>query len=187
MLQLKVAFGQETYDEVLNEFGHLGTYDLELEHSLASLSKWESEFKKPFLSNDPKTTGETFSYIKSMILTPNVPQEVFEGLSDENLLSINNYINDPMTATWFTETSKEPSGRPVVVTAEIIYYWMVALAIPFECQYWHLNRLFTLIKVINLKNSPPSKANRTSRDRQEMNAARLAENARRKAALGTTG
>lgn len=172
--------GDEFYDEIADEFSTMGDLELQLEHSLASLSKWESEFRKPFLSTKDKTTEETLGYIRAMTLTPNVPPEVFSRLSSENLDAINAYITAPMTATWFQEVPDKPNRE--IVTAEVIYYWMLSGNIPFECENWHLNRLFTLIKVVGEKNAPAKKLSRSeiAQRNRALNEQRLRE-------LNTTG
>lgn len=176
-----VIKGIELFDEEKQEFTYSESFVLELEHSLVSMSKWESIHEKPFLKKGEKTSEEVFSYIKCMILTPDFPPEVLLRLSQENLNDINTYIDAKMTATWFSDI---PSGKQSseVITAELIYYWMISFTIPFECEKWHLNRLFTLIKICNLKNAKPKKMSKS-----EIAARNRELNARRKAELGTTG
>ena len=141
---------------------------LQLEHSLVSLSKWESKWQKAFLSKKDKTFEETIDYIKCMTVTPNVNDLVYGLLTIEHIKQINDYISAPMTATYFREDPNEKKSREIV-TAELIYWWMISLGIPFECQKWHLNRLLTLIKVCTIKNAPPKK--RSKRDIMAQNAA----------------
>lgn len=151
----------EMWDEAKEEFSYFDGQILQLEHSLVSLSKWESNWCKPFLSSDKKTTEEILDYIRCMTITQNVNPKVYDCLSDENFSEIQRYIDAPMTATTFSIDPSERGGFEII-TAEIIYYWMVAFNIPFECQKWHLNRLLTLIKVCERKNRPPKKMSQRS-------------------------
>lgn len=171
----------EQWDEIKQEFVFTKEQTLSLEHSLVSLSKWESKWCKVFLTKDNKTSEETLDYIKFMTLTQNVDSEVYNYLTNGNISEINEYIEAPMTATYFSDEKTGKTSREQI-TAELIYYWMIALNIPFECQKWHLNRLLTLIKVCNIKNQPPKK--RSKKDIMSRNAAL---NAARKKQLNTKG
>lgn len=146
---------------------------LQLEHSLVSISKWESKWHKPFLSTK-MTDEQSIDYIRCMTITQNVPPEVYDRIPSEIIDEITEYINNPMTATWFSEDKNQRPNREVV-TNELIYYWMIALDIPAAYEKWHLNRLLTLIKVCKIKNEPPKKMgkNTTLRRNASLNAARL--------------
>lgn len=146
----------ELWDEKNKVFVIKKGKTLRLEHSLVSLSKWESKWHKAFLSKKEKTYEETIDYIKCMTITQNVDPEVYDYLTNDNVIEINKYIENPMTATTFHNTQTGKANNDVV-TAELIYYWMIALNIPFECQKWHLNKLLTLIRVCEIKNTPPKK------------------------------
>lgn len=173
MLQIKVLLSPEGWDEKKQEFVEPKTQILQLEHSLVSLSKWESKWCKPFISKTEKTAEEILDYIKCMTITQNVKPEVYDHLSRANIDEINKYIEAPMTATTFFEDKNTRNNREII-TSELIYYWMIALQIPPEYQKWHLNRLLTLIRVCNVKNAPPKKMSKReimSRNAQ-LNAAR---------------
>lgn len=180
MLTLIVP-GTEMFDERTSEFVTHGDVTLELEHSLVSLSKWESKYEKPFLGQDKKSTVEVIGYVEAMLLTPNVPEEIFSKLTEENFAKINEYLDMKMTATWFSDQPGAPKSKEVI-TAELIYYWLIVFQIPFECQHWHLNRLFTLIRVCNVKQSKPEKMSRN-----EIAQRNRELNAQRRAQLGTKG
>lgn len=180
MLQITVP-ADELWDEAKGEFVPVKEQTLQLEHSLISLSKWESKWCKSFFSKKEKTYEETIDYIKCMTLTQNVKSNVYLNLSRENIDEINKYIEAPMTATVFSEDPMRKSSRETI-TSELIYYWMIALNIPFECQKWHLNRLLTLIRVCEIKNTPPKKMSR-----REIMSRNAALNAARRKQLNTRG
>lgn len=181
MLQIKVALSPEGWDEKKQEFVEPKTQVLQLEHSLVSMSKWESKWCKPFLSKSSKTSEEMLDYIKCMTITQNVKPETYEHLTQANIEEINAYIQAPMTATTFAEDRDGKSNREIV-TAELIYYWMIALQIPVEFQKWHLNKLLTLVRVCNIKNAPPKKMSK--KDVMSRNAAL---NAARRKQLNSKG
>lgn len=166
MLQIIVP-ATEQWDEIKQEFVYTKETTLQLEHSLVSLSKWESKWCKPFLSKEDMTAEETIDYIRCMTITQNVNPEVYTCLSDENIAQVRDYIQAPMTATFFRKENSPPSRE--IITSELIYYWMITLNIPFECQKWHLNRLLTLIRVCNIKNQPAKR--RSQREIMEYNTA----------------
>lgn len=180
MLRITIP-AAELWDEAKQEFVYTKEQTLQLEHSLVSLSKWESKWHKAFFSKEDKTTEETLDYIRCMTLTQNVRPEVYRNLTAANVKDVNDYIGDPMTATVFHE-DRMPHGNRETVTSELIYYWMIALNIPFECQKWHINRLLTLIKVCNVKNQPPKK-----RSRGEIMSRNAALNAARRKRLNSRG
>ena len=165
----------ERFDEKKMEFIQTREQKLKLEHSLISISKWESKFKKPFLSSE-KSAGEVLEYVRFMTLTQNVDPEVYFNLTEENIITVRDYIEDSMTATTFKELPKKKRSREIV-TAELIYYWMIAFNIPVEFEKWHLNRLLTLIEVCARKQESPKKMSRRelSEQHRAINAANRAK------------
>lgn len=179
MLKLTIVLS-ESYDDDKQEFVN-ETVELELEHSLVSLSKWESKHEKPFLGNKDKTNEEAIDYVRCMILTPDFDPEVLNYLNEDNLSEVNTYIEAKMTATWFRE-SKDNRPNREQITSELMYYWMSSYQIPWEAQYWHLNRLFTLIRVFNAKNATQEK-----KTPQQIAAERRALNEQRRKQNNTKG
>ena len=171
---------KEMYDEEANKIYVLPAVSFDLEHSLVSLSKWESYWEKPFLGKE-KTDQETLSYIEFMTISPDVDPQVYSRLTSEHLEEIQRYIQKKMTATWFSETGQKPESKEII-TAEIIYYWMLSYEIPFECENWHLNKLLALIKVCTAKNEKPKK-----RSTAEIVEERRRLNAQRRAAENSAG
>ena len=180
MLQITIP-GIELWDESREIFTQTKEQTLQLEHSLVSLSKWESKWGKAFLSKQEKTYEETIDYIKCMTITQNVDPNVYNHLSKSIIDKITEYIEAPMTATYFSKEQSNGNSREQV-TSELIYYWMIALNIPFECQKWHLNRLLTLIRVCNIKNQPPKKMSKRA-----IMSRNAALNAARRKQLNTRG
>lgn len=158
MLKIKTQ-KKEFWDEKTQEFVYSEGCEFRLEHSLLSISKWEAKYHKPFFSKEEKTDEETLYYIKCMILDDDIDIESINTIhifGNEELSEINAYINDSQTATWFSDNKKNKKSKsPEQVTNELVYYWMIALGIPFECEKWHFNRLLTLIEVCNIKNEKP--------------------------------
>lgn len=181
MLRIEVPIGPADWDEEKEEFVPPSMKVLDLEHSLVSLSKWESKWCKPFFSKNDKPAEEILDYIQMMAVTPEVQPEVWDNLTQQNIFDIRAYIDAPMTATTFANDTRAQTSREII-TSELIYYWMIALNIPFECQHWHLNRLLTLIRVCNVKNAPPKK--QSKRDIISRNAAL---NAARRKQLNSKG
>ena len=182
MLQITIP-AIEKWDEVKEEFVYSKAYTIRLEHSLVSLSKWESVYCKPFLSKNKMTVMETIDYVRFMTITQNVPPEAYYNLTEDNMKAIEAYIDAPMTATWFSkeENNKGPMSRKII-TSEVIYHWMISLNIPLEWEKRHLNRLLALIKVCRIENQPPKK-----RSRKEILARNKQLNAERRNRLNTSG
>ena len=174
---------QEYWDEINNVFVESKKeYTLQLEHSLVSIAKWETKWCKSFFSKEDKTEDENIYYIKCMTLTQNVDPEAYQYLTDDNKRQITEYMTTPKTATTFPKTTNNKRNNELL-TSELIYYYMVALTIPFECQKWPLERLLTLIRICNIKNQPPKKG----RSKQEILSNNAAINAARRQKMGTMG
>lgn len=181
MLRIKIPISPEGWDELKQEFVEPNYQVLELEHSLVSISKWESKWCKSFLSNNNKTDEEIFDYIKCMTITEDVDPIVYLHLTRELVDEIYDYINAPMTATCFSENSRD-KGPNEKITSELIYFWMVSFGVPFECENWHINRLMTLLRVCSIKNTPPKKMSS-----KEIANRNRSLNAARRSKLGTRG
>lgn len=182
MLQITIPAREVAYDEVKNEFCYTKEWTLQLEHSLVSISKWESKWHKPFLDKKEKTAEEIIDYIRCMTITQNVDPEVYNNLTKDNISAIIAYIDDPMTATWFNDDKNKKPVRREILTNELIYYAMCSYKIPVEFQKWHLNRLLTLLRVFAIKNEPPKKMSKSEIMRRNKSL-----NEARRNALGTRG
>lgn len=173
--------GREIFDNKTQTFSTTKEQTLQLQHSLVSLSKWESKWNKPFLSKTQKTIEETIDYVKCMTITQNINPNVYNSLTKENIDAINKYIDAPMTATTFHNEKNKGSSRETI-TSELIYFWMISYNIPMECQKWHLNRLLTLIRICDIKNSPSKKMSK-----RDIANSYASLNAARKSKLNTKG
>ena len=173
----------EFFDTTKEEFYYIKSQILKLEHSLVSVSKWEAEHEKPFLAHDKMSEADMIDYIRCMTITQNVDPLVYVGLTDDIIQQVAEYINKPMTATWFrSDNCKSSNKASEIVTSEVIYYWMTIFNIPMACQKWHLNRLLTLIKVCDEKSKPQK--NMPKREQRERYRA---INEARKKQLNTRG
>ena len=181
MLKIVIP-GWEKFDETTSRIISVPDKELRLEHSLISISKWESKWKKPFLAKENMTMEETVDYVRCMTITQNVDPDVYNHMSVDNIMKVKAYISDPMTATWFSNRQQKTAGVSSVITSELIYWQMIALEIPFECQTWHLNRLLTLIRICAEKQKPDKKMSKSALMKRNRSL-----NAARKAKLGSRG
>lgn len=167
-------FLNESNNEIINV--NVDKTIIQLEHSLISLKKWEQKWHKPFLGEEDKTHSELLDYIRCMTLNHGIKEDVYNWIPSDLFNKVVEYIKDPMTATWFSGNNLIGAQKKQneIITAEIIYYWMIALSIPVEFQKWHLNQLLTLIKVVNIKNSKPEKKDSATaaRERAALNKLR---------------
>lgn len=182
MLNLTIK-KQSLYNEKENRFYDVKEdVNLELEHSLLAISKWESKWHVPFLEKKEKTREQVIDYVRCMSLDPNISSVVFYGLSNEQLQAVSEYINDPMTATTITNYNQSSRGKAEIVTSELIYYWMNECNISKECETWHLNRLLRLIEITSIKRQPEKKM-----PKRGVMAQNRALNAARRAKSGSRG
>lgn len=180
MLRVTIP-GDENFNNETQTFESINEVVVDLEHSLVSLSKWESKHQKPFLSAGKLSKEEIIDYLMAMVITPNVDLDALHMCSQKEIDLIQEYIDSKQSATTFG-TMPERRGPGEIITSELIYYWIVSFNIPFECQYWHLNRLFALIRICNIKNSKQKRM-----PRNEIAQRNRDLNAQRKAELGTKG
>lgn len=164
------------FDEANSIFIDVKGRGITLEHSLVSISKWESKWHKPFLAKTEKTPAELTDYFRCMTIEKNVDPYLYSFLTNDQIKEIMDYIDNPMTATSFRDEKKSRSNSEII-TSELIYYWMVAYNIPFQCEKWHLNRLLTLIRICNIKNEDPKKMSKSEvmRNNHALNQMRRAQ------------
>lgn len=179
MLELTIE-GKEGWNEKTEEFVKVPTVMLRLEHSLLSVSKWEQKWHKPFLVPNPdRTPDENRDYVRCMSLAP-FSDDVLYRLTPDHHRQINDYINDPATAT--TTKTKRSRASNQFISSELIYARMVEFQIPFSAEKWHLNRLLKLIEVLANNQKPAKKM-----PKREIYSQNAAINAARKAQYNTRG
>lgn len=176
MLRLEIL-GEENWDEENERFVYPNRFFVKLEHSLVSLSKWETKFGKPFLTEDEKTGEEIMSYIECMILDEDDPSSVMPFLNQEHVNKIQEHIDNKQTATWFNDNSQKRNTQ--TITNELVYYWMSVAGLSIDHQYWHLNRLFTLLRVHSAQQEAANNAGKKKKFTAADAANRAAENKRR--------
>ena len=168
---------KEMFDEAASTFIMYPETELHLEHSLISLSKWESKWKKPYLGTEERTREEILDYIYCMSMDKNTDPELINHMGIEEYKKIQEYILDSHTATKIYYRRPKKGGRPEVYTSEVLYYYMIYYGIPWAAEKWHLNRLITLIKVCGIKGGTTNQAmdmNAIFAQNRALNAARRA-------------
>lgn len=172
----------ELFDEETDRFMKVKPQSLNLEHSLISISKWETNHCKPFLTKEKKSTEEILDYIRCMIINPPKNVDIVKAFTSKEINEVIEYINKKKTATTVTFFSKQPHSKQETITSELVYYWMFSAGIAIECEKWPLDRLFALIKIFGAKNAPKQKG--TNREYKRMQSD---INAKRRAALHSKG
>jgi hypothetical protein len=181
MLEITIQ-GDELWDEDAEQFVYTDSVVVQFEHSLVSLSKWEARFHKLFLTDEKRSDEEMIGYVEAMVMTPGIGAEVLHRMSEEQISRINDYINDPMTGTTISQLPQTGPRSSERISSELIYFWMSHYSIPYEARDWHLNRLFTLIKIHHAKNQKERKV-----PRQKVAQSNAEINAARRAASGSKG
>lgn len=182
MLEITIP-GSEDFDEVTNEFKSVKGGKLYLEHSLRSISAWEAKFKKPYLSDKQKTTAESIYYVKCMTINKKeVDDSLYLRLTFEDFKKINDYCEDPMTATTITDRSNKKPGKSIITSEEI--YWQMSQynLDPEFYEKWHFNRLVTLLRICSIRSNPNDKMSK-----KDILAQNRALNAARRRKHGTRG
>lgn len=167
---------------ILSATDELQPVKLSFEHSLVSLSKWESLHEKAFFGHEEKTTEESMDYVRCMLLDEDPPLDFLKRLTSDQFFELTNYINSKHTATTFAQETPG-RGSQETITSELIYFWLVQFRIPFQpTETWHLNRLMTLVKIAGIKQSKPKKMSR-----QEVAERNRALNEQRRRESGSAG
>ena len=167
--------GKEFWNSELQEFIYTKDITLHLKHSLVSLTRWEQHYKRRFLDDGPKNEEEYRFYIQCMTLNKDVDPLVYTVLQEDDIKKVTDYLHDSMTATTLPKQNNNRSNSEKL-SSELIYYYMSALNIPFECEKWFLNNLIILISIASIKNNPQQKKSKPSWSSiRALNAARNAK------------
>lgn len=167
--------GKEFWNSELQEFIYTKNITLHLKHSLVSLTRWEQHYKRRFLDDGPKNEEEYRFYIQCMTLNKDVDPLVYTVLQEDDIKKVTDYLHDSMTATTLPKQNNNRSNSEKL-SSELIYYYMSALNIPFECEKWFLNNLIILISIASIKNNPQEKKSKPSWSSiRALNAARNAK------------
>ena len=153
--------GKEFWNSELQEFIYTKDITLHLKHSLVSLTRWEQHYKRRFLDDGPKNEEEYRFYIQCMSLNKDVDPLVYTVLQEDDVKKVTDYLHDSMTATTLPKQNNNRTNSEKL-SSELIYYYMSALNIPFECEKWFLNNLIILISIASIKNNPQEKKSKPS-------------------------
>lgn len=186
MLDLFTEPKSDFWDDAHEQFLSFPAQHLIMEHSLLSLSKWESHWRTPFLDTGEKTVTQWVDYFKCMTINlASIDPMSYYTFSEAEYNKIVNYIATPQTATTFAEDAiRHPATGRHVETSETIYYSMAALGIPFECEKWHLSRLLALIRIGAIRSRGNDERKMSKADQSQMYAEL---NARRRQQYHTSG
>ena len=175
MLSIKLP-ENEVFDDNAAKFVRQPELVLQLEHSLLSISKWESAYEKPFLKSERMSQAELLYYIQCMRLDDGHISDLLR-LNEKDFKRIGEYMNAKNSSTTFYEPEESGRSRGETITSELVYYWMVTFQIPFEAETWHFQRLMALIKICSVKNSNKKVRRRdVAAQNRALNAQRLAQN-----------
>lgn len=182
MLELHLP-AEEVFDRKESKIYKLPEITLRLEHSLLTISKWETIWELPFLSEEKKTNDQLHSYV-SIMAGGNLEEETLNRLGQSHYEKLNTYLNAKHSATWFSDPPNQRKSTQTV-TSELIYFWMTTYNIPFECENWPFARLMNLIRIASIKNDPDK--GKKKRNKSQMLSERAMLNQKRREELGTTG
>lgn len=148
----------ELFDNSTQEFitlpaQHLDRMNIQLEHSLMSVAKWEGIWHESFQEQQRIEGEKLLSYIKCMTVNAQKNPDIYHQLVREDLERIVDYMQDPKSAWEIRPQKPEPKRKRKPQTAEEIYWAMVQYGLPWDCEKWHFNRLLALLDYFDYKGS----------------------------------